>query len=49
MNKLILIVLLLAIVEGCTKEDLTSTTPIDEVIDTTRSEIKKMGQFSNGP
>lgn len=41
MNKLILIVLLLAIVEGCTKEDRTSTTPIDEVIDTTGQKLRK--------
>ena len=34
---------------GCAKQDLTSTTPIDEVVDTTQSQIKKMGQFSNGP
>ena len=49
MSKLIFIVLLSAIIQGCTKEDSTSTTPLNEVVDTTQSEIKKMGQFSNGP
>ena len=50
MKNIILLLLVLAgVIVGCAKQDLTSTTPIDEVVDTTQSQIKKMGQFSNGP
>lgn len=41
--------LFMAIMEGCSKQELTSNTPINEMVDTTQSEMKKMGQFSNGP
>jgi hypothetical protein len=46
---LLLLFILIAFLEGCRKQDLTTTTPIDEMVDTTQAQIKKMGQFSNGP